>query len=147
MLAMKICALIDRSKPRDLFDVNKLKSHRPFLDMERLKKFTVFYMSLDGIFKVDESSFDKIKTINQEDIKKELLPVLPKNSKFDLSLAKDDVIAFLKELLVLNEGEKKYLDEFANGNFDVSLLFDKDFDAERAAKHPMAKWRVANIKK
>ena len=147
LFAMKICALIDRSKPRDLFDVNKLKSHRPFLDMERLKKFTVFYMSLDGIFKVDESSFDKIKTINQEDIKKELLPVLPKNSKFDLASAKDDAITFLKELLVLNEGEKKYLDEFANGNFNVSLLFNKDFDAERAAKHPMAKWRVANIKK
>ena len=75
------------------------------------------------------------------------MPVLPKNSKFDLASAKDDAIAFLKELLVLNEGEKKYLDEFANGNFDVSLLFDKDFDAERAAKHPMAKWRVANIKR
>ena len=147
LFAMKICALIDRSKPRDLFDVNKLKSHRPYLDMERLKKFTVFYMSLDGIFKVDESSFDNIKTITQEDIKKELMPVLPKNSKFDLASAKDDAVEFLNDLLVLNDNEKKYLEEFAKGNFDASLLFNKTFDAERAAQHPMAKWRVANIKK
>ena len=146
LFAMKICALIDRSKPRDLFDVNKLKSHRSFLDMGRLKKFTVFYMSLDGIFKVDESSFDRIKTITKEDIKKELLPVLPKNSKFDLASAKDDAVEFLNDLLVLNDDEKKYLEEFAKGNFDASLLFNKTFDAERAAQHPMAKWRAANIK-
>ena len=32
-------------------------------------------------------------------------------------------------------------------NKDPYLLFNKSFDAERAAKHPMAKWRAANIKK
>lgn len=147
LFAMKICALIDRSKPRDLFDVNKLKGHCPFLDVERLKKFTVFYMSLDGIFKVDEFTFDKIKTIDQDDIKKELLPVLPKNSKFDLPKNKEDVIEFLKDLLVLTDNEKKYLNEFSRGNFDPYLLFDESLDAEKAYNHPMAKWRVANIKK
>ena len=146
LFAMKICALIDRSKPRDLFDVNKLKDHCPFLDVERLRKFTVFYMSLDGLFKVDESSFDRIKTIDQNDIKKELFPVLPKESGFDLVKTKEDVVMFLDGLLMLTENEKKYLEEFAKGHFDPDLLFDKPSDAERASKHPMAKWRVVNIK-
>jgi len=48
---------------------------------------------------------------------------------------------------MLTDNEKKYLEEFAKGNFDPYLLFDKSSDAERAAKHPMAKWRAANLKK
>ena len=146
LFGMKICALIDRSKPRDLFDVNKLKKHLPYLDKERLRRHTVFYMSLDGIFDINEHTFDSVRAIGQEDIKKELLPVLAKNSKFDLIETKQEVISFLIELLVLTDNEKKYLEEFSKGNFDPYLLFEPN-DAERAAKHPMAKWRAANLKK
>lgn len=147
LFGMKMCALIDRSKPRDLFDVNKLKKNMTFIEVDRLRKMTVFYLSLDGIFDVNEHTFDSIRAIGQEDIKKELLPVLAKNSKFDLTETKEEVISFLKGLLMLTDNEKKYLEEFAKGNFDPYLLFDKSFDVERAAKHPMAKWRAANLKK
>ena len=145
LFAMKICALIDRSKPRDLFDVNKLKKHLPYLDKERLRKLTVFYMSLDAIFELSEKTFDKIKGITQDSVKKELLPVLTKGNKFDLATAKEEAIAFLEDLLVLTDDEKQYLEEFSNGNFNPQLLFNIPSDAERAAKHPMAKWRVNNI--
>ena len=146
LFGMKICALIDRSKPRDLFDVNKLKKNTAFINEDKLRKITVFYMSLDGIFDVNEHTFDLIMAISQEDIKKELLPVLAKNTKFDLAGTKEEVIKFLKDLLVLTDNEKKYLIEFSKGDFDPYLLFEPN-DAERAAKHPMAKWRTANLKK
>jgi predicted nucleotidyltransferase component of viral defense system len=146
LFGMKICALIDRSKPRDLFDVNKMKECLFNLDVKLFKKIIVFYMSLDGLFEVNETTLDKIKLIDKEDIKKELLPVLPKNSKFDLEEVKGKVISFLKELLVLTDDEDNYLREFANGTFNPGLLFDDPY-AERTAKHPMAKWRVANNKK
>ena len=146
LFGMKICALIDRSKPRDLFDVNKLKKNMAFINKDKLRKIAVFYMSLDGIFDVNEHTFDLIMAIGQEDIKKELLPVLAKNTKFDLAGTKEEVIKFLKDLLVLTDNEKKYLVEFSKGNFDPYLLFEPN-DAERAAKHPMAKWRAANLKK
>ena len=48
---------------------------------------------------------------------------------------------------MVTDNEKKYLEEFAKGNFDPYLRFDKSCDGERAAKHPMAKWRAANLKK
>ena len=146
LFGMKICALIDRSKPRDLFDVNKLKKNMMLIEEDKLRKMTVFYMSLDGIFDINEHTFDPIRAIGQEDIKKELLPVLAKNSKFNLIETKEEVISFLIELLVLTDNEKKYLVEFSKGNFDPYLLFEPN-DAERAAKHPMAKWRAANLKK
>lgn len=146
LFGMKICALIDRSKSRDLFDVNKLKKNTVFINKDKLRKITVFYMSLDGIFDVNEHTFDSIMAIGQEDIKKELLPVLAKNTKFDLAGTKEEVISFLNDLLVLTDNEKKYLEEFSKGNFDPYLLFEP-IDAERASKHPMAKWRAANLKK
>ena len=144
LLGMKIAALIDRHKPRDLFDIYKLKGYMPNLDKDRVRKLAVFYLSLDGIFELNESSFDNVNKIAQDSIKKELQPVLTKGNMFDLNVAKEEAIKFLKDLLTLTDNEKKYLEEFAKGNFDPHLLFEPN-DAERAAKHPMAKWRVAKL--
>lgn len=144
LLGMKIAALIDRHKPRDLFDIYKLKGYMPYLDKDRIRKLAVFYISLDCIFELNEASFDNVNKITQDSIKKELQPVLTKGNMFDLNTAKEEAIKFLKELLTLTDNEKKYLVEFSKGNFDPYLLFEPN-EAERAAKHPMAKWRAANL--
>lgn len=146
LFAMKICALIDRSKPRDLYDTFRLKNDFLNLEKDKLRKLTVFYLSLDGIFELNENSFKGIEAVSQDSIKKELLPVLKKNEKFNLEAIKQEVIHFLQDLLVLTSDETKYLEEFSKGTFNPSLLFDV-CSAERAAKHPMAKWRINNIGK
>ena len=112
LFAMKICALIDRSKP----------------------------------FELNENIFKGIEAVSKDSIKKELLPVLKKSEKLNLEAIKQEVINFLQDLLVLNSDETKYLEEFSKGTFNPSLLFDV-CSAERAAKHPMAKWRINNIGK
>ena len=146
LFAMKICALIDRSKPRDLYDTFRLKNDFLNLKKDKLRKLTVFYLSLDGIFELNENSFKGIEAVSQDSIKKELLPVLKKNEKFNLEAIKQEVINFLQDLLVLTSDETKYLEEFSKGTFNPLLLFDV-CSAERAAKHPMAKWRINNIGK
>ena len=146
LFAMKICALIDRSKPRDLYDTFRLKNDFLNLEKDKLRKLTVFYLSLDGIFELNENSFKGIEAVSQDSIKKELLPVLKKNEKFNLEAIKQEVINFLQDLLVLTSDETKYLEEFSKGTFNPLLLFDV-CSAERAAKHPMAKWRINNIGK
>ena len=146
LFAMKICALIDRSKPRDLYDTFRLKNDFLNLEKDKLRKLTVFYLSLDGIFELNENSFKGIEAVSQDSIKKELLPVLKKNEKFNLEAIKQEVINFLQDLLVLTSDETKYLENFSKGTFNPSLLFD-GCSAERAAKHPMAKWRINNIGK
>ena len=146
LFAMKICALIDRSKPRDLYDTFRLKNDFLNLEKDKLRKLTVFYLSLDGIFELNENSFKGIEAVSQDSIKKELLPVLKKNERFNLEAIKQEVINFLQDLLVLTSDETKYLEEFSKGTFNPSLLFD-GCSAERATKHPMAKWRINNIGK
>ena len=143
---MKICVLIDRSKPRDLYDTFRLKNDFLNLEKDKLRKLTVFYLSLDGIFELNENSFKGIEAVSQDSIKKELLPVLKKNEKFNLEAIKQEVINFLQDLLVLTSDDTKYLEEFSKGTFNPSLLFD-GCSAEKATKHPMAKWRINNIGK
>lgn len=146
LYGMKIAALIDRSKPRDLYDTDYLFKNLQGIDQEMLRKATVFYLSLDGVYKIEEATFKSIKGMSSIAIKKELFPVLKKGEKFSLSEAQDSVIKNLSNLLSLNEQECLYLTEFSKGNFNPSLLFDNSM-VERAQEHPMAKWIVLNIKK
>ena len=145
LFGMKINALIDRSKPRDLYDSLFIVENINRFDADMLRKSVVFYLSLNNTFKIDNSSFERIKTISQQSIKTELQPVLKKNEKFDLKEAQEKVIDCLSNLLSLDRKESLYLEEFSKGNYDPSLLFDGSV-AIRAEKHPMAKWRALNIK-
>ena len=70
---------------------------------------------------------------------------MKKGEKFDLAEAQEKVIRDLSNLLSLDNNESLYLEEFSKGNYDPNLLFD-NLTAGRAEKHPMAKWRVQNIK-
>ncbi len=141
LFGMKICALLDRSKPRDLYDVNNIMSMSENLNSQKLRKSVLFYLSLDGIFFLDDSIYHGMKSITQNDIKRELLPVLVRNDRFNLEQVKEKVSLWLKSLLMVTDDERKYLNEFSYGNFNPFLLFD-DIDAKRAFHHPMAKWRA-----
>ena len=146
LYGMKISATIDRSKPRDLDDANYLFENLDDIDLNTLKKVAVFYLSLDGIYKINEELFESIEAINYHAIKKELLPVLKKHNNFNIEKAKERVIKNLSDLLRLSPEEIKYLDEFSKGNYNPNLLFDEP-TATRASNHPMAKWRIISIQK
>ena len=146
LFGMKINALIDRSKPRDLYDSVFLVDNMRLFDKNMLRKAIIFYLSLNNTFKIDKTSLDRINTINNKNIKVELLPVLKKNERIDLEETKEKVINSLSKLLVLSDSEKQYLDSFSKGNYNPSLLFDEPV-ASRAMNHPMAKWRIMNLKK
>ena len=143
LFGMKICALIDRYKPRDLYDVKRIFDNASSMNLNEIRKCAIFYLSLDGIFDISDGIFAGINSIKQEDIKKELLPVLSKNERFDLNKAKQETIKALKNLFLLTDNEKMYLKEFANGNYKPELLFESNEIANRILLHPMAKWRIS----
>ncbi len=146
LFGMKINALIDRSKPRDLYDAAFLVNNMKLFDKDMLRKAVVFYLSLNNVFELNDSSFKRIDSVTYYKIKKELWPVLKKEERIDLEKTKSDVTNLLKDLLVLPENEKQYLFEFSKGNYKPSLLFDEPI-ANKIENHPMAKWRLSNINK
>ena len=145
LFGMKINALIDRSKPRDLYDTVFLLDNVKLFNKDMLRKAIVFYLSLNNVFEINYKSLDRINTINWHSIKTELQPVLKKEERFEIEEAKKTTVEMLSKLLVLTDNEKQYLIEFSKGNYNPSLLFGEPV-ASKVANHPMAKWRAANIK-
>lgn len=146
LFGMKINALLDRSKARDLYDSLFVADNLSLFNTNKLRKAIVFYLSLNNVFDIDDSSFNKINRIDKQSIKTQLLPVLRKNERIDLQEMKEKVFRMLDKILALNNEEKQYLISFSKANYKPLLLFD-DSTASRITNHPMAKWRINNLHK
>ena len=145
LFGMKISALLNRTKPRDLYDSLFIMNNADSFDINLLKKCALFYLSLDCEFDIN-SIIHNISNISFYSIKTELYPVISMNEKFDLEKCKAELIGFLNKVFDLTKAEIDYLEEFSKGNFKPNLLFDKEI-SDRASQHPMAKWRILNINK
>jgi len=70
------------------------------------------------------------------------MPLLKKKEHFDLDDARKQVSLFLKELLVLTDREREYINAFNKGKYLPRLLFEEDTIASRLENHPMALWKM-----
>ena len=102
IFASKIVALMDRSAPRDLYDLHNMLKFGLFDESEQelLRKCVVFYSAIGTEETPTEFSFDKIAAIRQGRIKTDLLPVLRNSVFFDVNAAQNECIGYLKELRV-----------------------------------------------
>ena len=146
--AAKCTALLDRGTPRDLFDVHYFNAHNkhPF-DAKKFRRFFLFYASLSRRnVKRFKSDTDIVESITDKDIKNHLWMLLGKENRVKRNLMLKTVLPFIKDLLELNDGEKKFFELFNRGKVDYGLLFaDKDL-AGKLANHPMVLWRQQNQK-
>ena len=149
LFGSKIKALIERAAPRDMYDVNRMIKQKIFRDdqMDMLRKIVVFYLAVGGKNKpAKEYSFERIQNIKFPQIRSSLIPVLKKTEKFDLEEAKANVVSFLSKLLSLGEAEKNFIDSFNQGEYKPELLFDDGQIIERIKDHPMALWKINEVK-
>lgn len=143
IFASKIVALINRSAPRDLYDLTNMIRFGLFDESEQalLRKCAVFYSAIGSEETPTDFSFDKIADIQQNRIKSDLLPVLRNSPFFDVKEAQEECMAYLKELLILDNGEKDFLQSFRDGHYRPELLFSDPTILSRIAQHPMALWK------
>lgn len=140
--ASKIVALINRSTPRDLFDVYNMSKLISLSEEERilLRKCIAFYIAVSSNEIPAEIDYTGIDSITQQSIKKELLPVL-REKYFDAGTAKEVCKSFLQELLIFSKEEKEFLAEFAKQSYKPELVFGNSEECERIKKHPMALYK------
>ena len=149
IFASKIVALTGRGAARDLFDMNNMVYFGLFdeLDLVRLRKCAVFYLSVAGEAVDQGFNFKKLDGITTRMIRTDLLPMIRNKDKFDFLSAKTRVIDFLSELLTLNNQERLYLQRFAVGSYEPELLFDENEIVRQIMNHPMALWRIQHLQK
>ena len=145
IFASKIVALMDRSAPRDLYDLHNMLKFGLFDESEQelLRKCVVFYSTIGTEETPTKFSFDKIAAIRQGQIKTDLLPVLRNSVFFDVKAAQNECIGYLKELLVLDGQEEAFLQQFKEKRYQPELLFSDKATLARISRHPMALWKCA----
>lgn len=144
VFAAKANALMSRAAARDLYDFNSMIYFDLFdeSEYELFRKCIIFYASIsaDKISKAfDTSAIDGLKFSK---IRRDLFPVLRKKDNFNLDERKEEAKRFIKELMVLTDEEKEYLDMFEKGEYMPSLLFSDDQILENIVEHPMAIWKM-----
>lgn len=144
LYAAKINALIGRAAARDLYDIHNMIKFGLFDESEfaLLRKCVVFYTAISQDEIPNEYDFKRFNAITSRKIKTDLLPVIQKGEFFELENAKTAVAEFLKELLVLEADERKFLDEFKSEKYHPELLFDDIDILDRIKEHPMALWKT-----
>ena len=146
--AAKICALLDRTTARDLFDVYTLSKYDLFDKEEKIllkQCFMLEYIAVCG-YKLENMKIDNIEKLKRQDIKTKLLPTLkdrnPKKSNVDEM--KKVVREYLKDILVIDDNTKLFYNKFQKGIYEPELLFNYKEIVERIKEHPMIMWKLSN---
>ena len=145
----KIKALIERTAPRDLYDVyNMIRYNIIHLEeQDLLRKIVIFYLVIGAKKKIEPLfDFENINSMKYSQIRTNLIPVLKKNEPFDLETAKTTVKDYLSKLMVFTDNEKQFIETFYQGMYQPNLLFDNEDIIERIKEHPMAIWKTKSIK-
>lgn len=146
LFGSKISALINRAKPRDLYDINKMIENDMNMDVEELKKSAIFYALLGGARNFNEDTFSIIDEITEKEINRMLKPLLKKNDRFNYIDAKNKTKDFLNRLFVLSEREEEFIYNFEKGSYSPELLITKNMNPD-IVFHPMAQWKIIHIQK
>lgn len=146
LYASKINALLSRATPRDLYDVNAMIENNVITDTELLRKCLVFYNAIAGDYDIQDLDYKNVEKLDYRKFKTQLKPVISKSDSFDIERAKEIVIAYVKNLLVLTNDEKEFLSKLKEKTYIPELLFDNENIIANIKQHPAALWRVKENK-
>jgi len=144
LMAGKLKAMIERSQPRDLYDLFRFAQAGVKYDREVLTKLTVLFAST---LARDLTSYtpDRYDRVEWADIERLLYPLLRSGDR----PAPEDMTAAVRPLLVsvLDQvKEKNYLEAMARGEYRPELLFPNRPDiVQRIARHPALLWKASNV--
>jgi hypothetical protein len=148
LFAAKLNALMNRAAVRDLYDINNVISFELFdkSEYDELRKNTVFYAAISAKVINKEFNSEAIDEITFNKVRRDLFPVIAKKDNFDLELRKESAKKFIRELMILTDKEKEFLNRFEKKEYRPELLFDDGAIVERLKNHPMAIWKMQQEK-
>lgn len=145
IFASKIVALLNRTAPRDLYDIYNLVKFGLFDSSEEklLRKCVVYYSAIGSESPPFEFHIGNIDQVAQNRIKTDLYPVLRGKDNFELQASQSQVKTWLETLLRLEDNEWKFLEAFRDKQYRPELLFEPVEILERIKNHPMALWKCS----
>lgn len=148
LLASKTAALFNRLAARDFYDLYNVKRFGIVSEdeYEDYCKAVVFYGSISGEAAKIDFSPNRVEELKRKTVYQDLYPMLVKGERLELDYAKSEVRNFLANSISITPRYKKYLQQFAEGNYRPELLFSGE-RLENIKGHPMAIWKTMNARK
>ena len=146
--ACKISALLDRAKSRDLYDTDNIIKSGLFSttqERELLRKLVLFYCLIGTKDPLNILKDMRIKPIPQNQILRELVPVLNKKQEdryFNATKSTQITQDYLDDLLSFTKDEKLFVNDFFSGQYHPETIFDENI-SQRLQNHPMALLRTS----
>ena len=85
---------------------------------------------------------DVMENIEEFNRKKEILIRNRESALQRVEKAKEKVLAYVKDLLVLTDGEKEFLSKLKDKTYVPELLFDNKEIVSNIKHHPASLWRI-----
>jgi len=151
LAAGKLCALIARCKPRDLFDAYHLLNCAE-LDLRILRRCFVVYAAFNKVDFSEISALEELKFDTQQ-FRQELMETLANGTTADTPQQYLDKLLNgcqekLNAILPFTEPESAFLTAVnKRGEIKPELLNNSQAWCELVSKHPMLQWKIFNVRK
>jgi len=146
--AGKICALLDRCKSRDLFDVTRLpQAGSSFWASQSFKKLVIAFTGTLN-HPLHTYGRERMERVRDIDIEAELVPMLGGQTKVDRVDLINHAWSAVAPLFDLDDSEREFVDRLQVGDLRLDLLVPEDEEmSERLGKWPPLQWKVLNARK
>lgn len=143
--AGKICALLDRGLPRDVFDVARLPERAG--DVLTSKSFRTVFVAMAGSLPRPLSAYRSLALdrVTEQALKEQLMPMLARAERPSIPDLKDAAALVLAPLLDLRPEEREFSERLQVGELVPELLVPGDLEmAARIGRHPGLLWKAKN---
>lgn len=148
LIAGKLCALLERGAPRDLFDATQLPAVAGAeWGSARIRSL---FVALAGTLNHPVHTYgpDRWGRIDDRAVREQLHPTLTSQLQPDANELREAACAVLEPLLTLTAAEREYTDRLQSGDLRPELLFPSDPEtADRLERHPALLWKAANARR
>jgi hypothetical protein len=148
LIAGKLCALLERGAPRDLFDATQLPAVAGTeWGSARMRSL---FVALAGTLNHPVHSYgpDRWGRIDDRVVREQLHPTLAQMAEPGANELREKAWAVLEPLLTLTPAEREYTDRLQTGDLRPELLFPADPEtAGRLTRHPALLRKAKNARR
>ena len=148
LAAGKLCALMDRALPRDLFDVSRLPELMGSVwNTPRIRKL---FVAFAGMLNHPIYSYRKDRFARASDrvVERELWPMLNETETCAGHDLRERTWTIVGPLLDLDDDEREYTERIQRGELRSELLFFDDHElVDRLSRHPALLWKAENARR
>ncbi|MBI4311982.1 MAG: nucleotidyl transferase AbiEii/AbiGii toxin family protein [Chloroflexi bacterium] len=145
LCAGKLCALLDRLAPRDVFDVGCLPDLAP--GVLTSPSFRALFIAMSGALPHPLHSYlgRSATRLTPQQVRDQLHPMLLQGQEPSAMDLEQAAWPLIEPLLHLSSAEQEYVDRLQRGELLPELLFPDDLElAERVRRHPVLLWKAQN---